>query len=59
MLCRGAAVVVCSPIDMHFRHAQLALQAGKHVLVEKAFTSTAAEACTLVRLAQESGLVCV
>jgi predicted dehydrogenase len=52
-------VVVCSPIDMHFQHAMLALQAGKHVLVEKAFTTTSAEAVELFRLAKQRRLVCV
>ena len=50
-------IVVCSPIALHFQHAQLALQAGKHVLVEKAFTTTSAEATELYRLANEKGLV--
>lgn len=52
-------VVVCSPIEFHFAHAKMALEAGKHVLVEKAFCSTSAQAKVLLELAAEKGLVCV
>jgi predicted dehydrogenase len=41
---------------MHLRDATLALEAGKHVLVEKAFTMTSHEARTLVDLAREKQL---
>src|SRR5438105_15648187 len=37
-------VYVASPHSEHHAHAQLAINAGKHVLVEKAFTRNAAEA---------------
>ena len=37
-------VVVNSPNDTHFTFAKSALLAGKHVVVEKAFTVTVAEA---------------
>ena len=51
-------VIVCSPISMHFHHAKLALEHGKHVLVEKAFTSSSQEARELFRLAEKMHLVC-
>lgn len=49
-------VVVNTPIDTHFDYAKMALEAGKHVLVEKAFTTTAAQAQALQLLAQSKGL---
>jgi len=51
-------IVVCSPIEFHYEHAKLALLAGKHVLVEKAFTSTSQQAKELLFLAVERELVC-
>ncbi|WP_028049168.1 Gfo/Idh/MocA family protein [Cellulomonas sp. URHD0024] len=45
------AVYVASPHSHHREHALLALGAGKHVLVEKAFTRNAAEARELVAAA--------
>lgn len=49
-------VVVNTPIDTHFDYAKRALEAGKHVLVEKAFTTSVEEAETLRDLAKEKGL---
>jgi len=49
-------VVVNTPIDSHFEYAKKVLLAGKHALVEKAFTSTLAEAEELDALAKEKGL---
>lgn len=46
------AVYVASPHSAHHEHALLALQAGKHVLVEKAFTRSAAQARELVAAAR-------
>ena len=53
------AVYVASP---HSHHAELALQvidAGKHVLVEKAFTRNAAEARQVVEAARSAGVTCM
>lgn len=50
-------VVITTPPDTHFTLASQALQSGKHVLVEKPFVPTAAEADQLAALARERGLV--
>jgi predicted dehydrogenase len=50
------AVYVGTPHPMHFENASLALQHGKPVLVEKAFTMNGAEASELVDLARRRGL---
>jgi len=52
-------VYVASPHSEHHRQARLALEAGKAVLVEKAFTRNATEARDLVALAEERGLLLV
>ena len=44
-------VVVNSPNDSHFAYTKSALLAGKHVVCEKAFTNTSAEAQELDDLA--------
>jgi scyllo-inositol 2-dehydrogenase (NADP+) len=49
-------VIVNTPVATHFEFAKKALLAGKHVLVEKAFTSTVAEAQELHNLAIAKGL---
>lgn len=49
-------VVVNTPNYTHFDFAKAALLAGKHVLVEKAFTVTVAQAEELVQLANSRGL---
>ena len=45
-------VSICSPNDTHFDFAKQSLLAGKHVLVEKPFTTTVAEARELIALAK-------
>lgn len=50
------AVVIATPISTHFALARAALEAGKHVFVEKPMTSSAADAEELVRLADQTGL---
>jgi len=47
-------VVVATPNDSHFPLAAAALRAGKHVVVDKPFTVTLAEARELVRIAREN-----
>jgi predicted dehydrogenase len=50
------AVVIATPVATHYRFARAALEAGKHVLVEKPFTSTTREAEALIELAERRGL---
>lgn len=50
-------VYVSTPHPLHEPHATLALNAGKHVLVEKPFALNAREARTVTRLAESRGLV--
>jgi predicted dehydrogenase len=49
------AIYVATPHPFHHENALLALEAGKHVLVEKAFTMNAAEAADLVAAARARG----
>jgi predicted dehydrogenase len=51
------AIYVSTPHPMHAENTTLALKAGKHVLVEKPFTISAAEATAVVELATEKNLV--
>ena len=50
-------VYVATPHPFHFANTTLALNAGKHVLVEKAFTINAKDAAAIVALAEEKHLV--
>jgi len=50
------AVYVASPHSEHRDHALLAIEAGKHVLVEKSFTRNAAEAREVLDAARERGV---
>ena len=49
-------VYIATPHSHHHAHAMLALEHGKHVLVEKAFTANAAEAAELLETARTKGL---
>ena len=51
------AVIVATPVDAHFPLALAALQAGKHVFVEKPIASTADQARRLIEEADKRGLV--
>lgn len=51
------AIYIATPHPMHAENAVLALNHGKHVLVEKSFTVNAAEAKRVVDLAEARGLV--
>ncbi|MFM2481959.1 Gfo/Idh/MocA family protein [Celerinatantimonas sp. YJH-8] len=44
------------PNNLHFQYAQAALQAGKHVICEKPFTSTYTETSQLAELAKQNQL---
>ncbi|WP_405474555.1 Gfo/Idh/MocA family protein [Paenarthrobacter ilicis] len=50
-------VYIATPHPMHHANALLALNAGKHVLVEKSFTMNVREAQEIVDLAGSKGLV--
>jgi predicted dehydrogenase len=50
-------VVIATPNDSHAALAEAALRAGRHVVVDKPFTVTLAEARRLGRLAEERGRI--
>jgi len=50
------AVAIVTPVFRHHEIAKEALLAGKHVFVEKPFTSTSAQARELIDLASQKGL---
>lgn len=50
------AVYIATPNNMHYDNAVLCLNAGKHVLCEKPFTTTAKDDEALYKLAEEKGL---
>ena len=50
------AVAVVSPVWTHYELTKAALQNGKHVFVEKPFTSNTAQAEELISLAQQKNL---
>lgn len=53
-------IIVTTPPDNHFELTKAALEAGKHVLTEKPFVPTAAEAEKLIEIAKEQNrLICV
>ena len=51
------AVVIAAPAEAHFALADAAMQAGKHVLVEKPIAATLAQADALAARAAERGVV--
>ena len=51
------AIVICTPISTHFDLALAALQAGKHVLVEKTLTATSQQTERLIEEADRRRLV--
>lgn len=50
------AVAIVTPVFTHYELAKLALENGKHVFVEKPFTSTVAQAEELIELADKNNL---
>ena len=53
------AVFVLTPADSHFAHASRALQAGKHVLLEKPVGTNLSEINALIEIAHASGKICM
>ncbi len=51
------AVIIATPLYLHYPMAAAALKSGKHVYCEKTMTYGIAEAIDLVKLVQKSGLV--
>ncbi|PXY45068.1 Gfo/Idh/MocA family protein [Flavobacterium hydrophilum] len=49
-------IIVNTPVGTHYEYAKKVLLAGKHAVVEKAFTTTVAEAEELASIAKEKGL---
>lgn len=47
-----SAIVIATPVHTHFAMAKMALERGKHVLLEKPMTSSVAEAEELIALAE-------
>ncbi|GGF91772.1 oxidoreductase [Paenibacillus albidus] len=50
-------IVVCTHIDSHYSYAIMALDHGKHVLVEKPFMLTKEEAVSIFQYAKEKNLI--
>jgi predicted dehydrogenase len=50
------AVVIATPVFLHYPLAKQALLAGKHILVEKPFTASTAQALELIDIAQQRNL---
>lgn len=50
-------VVITTPNETHFPYAKAALEAGKHVVLEKPVTNTSAEAKQLLEIANRSGKI--
>lgn len=53
------AIFVLTPLKAHLPNVKLALEAGKHVLVEKPVGVSITEIQEMKRLAQKQGLVCM
>lgn len=49
-------VIVNTPVATHYKYAKQVLLAGKHAIVEKAFTTKVAQAKELAQIAQEKGV---
>lgn len=50
------AVVISTPVDTHYMLAKKSLEAGKHIWVEKPFTSDSKQAEELIELAEKKNL---
>ena len=50
-------IVVAAPNETHYELAKAALEAGKHVVVDKPFTANSAEAAELIEVAESCGRI--
>jgi predicted dehydrogenase len=50
-------VHLCTPNNLHYIHAKLALEAGKHIICEKPLALTSTESRELADLAKKKGLI--
>ncbi|MBI2729328.1 MAG: Gfo/Idh/MocA family oxidoreductase [Sphingobacteriales bacterium] len=50
-------IIITTPNETHFPYTRKALEAGKHVVVEKPFTITSQEALQLIEIAKTSGKI--
>ena len=50
-----ALIVIAVPNELHYEFARMALEAGKHVVVEKPFANTVKEANDLILLSRSTG----
>lgn len=53
------AVIVCTNLETHLPFARLAMEAGKHVLVEKPICSSVAEVEEMKVVAEKTGRICI
>lgn len=51
-------VIITAPNETHYPYAKLAMEAGKHVVVEKPFTNTTEEALQLIEISKATGKTC-
>jgi len=49
-------IVISTPVDTHYNLAKKSLEAGKHIWVEKPFTSTSKQAEELIEIAERKNL---
>jgi len=49
-------IVIATPVDTHYDLAKKALEAGKHIWIEKPFTSTSKQAEELIEIAESRNL---
>jgi predicted dehydrogenase len=53
------AVFVLTDLDTHLQYARLAMEAGKHVLVEKPLAATVADIQEMKAISEKTGVLCV
>jgi len=54
---KSDAVTIAVPTHLHYKYTKIALEAGRHVLVEKPVTETLEQADELIRIAREKNLI--